>query len=106
MAYTAGQPAERARIPSGAPSKNRYPNARYVDCCNWESGEPYRRERPDEITMLTTNSMGTLEGDAGASSGIQGIQFAAVAGKIYEQARAQALGTELPQEMFLQDIPT
>jgi ornithine cyclodeaminase/alanine dehydrogenase-like protein (mu-crystallin family) len=106
MAYTAGQPDERARIPAGAPSKNRYPNARYVDCCNWQTSEPYRRERPDEITILTTNSMGTLEGDAGASSGIQGIQFAAVAGKIYENARATGLGTELPQDMFLQDIPT
>jgi alanine dehydrogenase len=106
MAYTAGQPAERSRIPTGAPSKNRYPNARYVDCCDWTTGTPYQRERNDEITMLTTNSMGTLEGDAGASSGIQGIQFAAVAGKIYEQARAAGFGTELPQEMFLQDIPT
>jgi hypothetical protein len=50
--------------------------------------------------------MGTLEGDAGASSGIQGIQFAAVAGKIYENARDARLGMELPAEMFLQDIPT
>jgi hypothetical protein len=48
MAYTAGQPDERARIPAGAPSKNRYPNARYVDCCNWQTGEPYKRQRADE----------------------------------------------------------
>lgn len=106
MAYIGGQPEERAKVPVGAPTKNRYPNARYVDCCNWETGKPYRRERRDEITILATNSMGIHEGDAGASAGNQGIQFAAVAGRIYEGARKLGLGTELPPEMFLQDIPT
>jgi ornithine cyclodeaminase/alanine dehydrogenase-like protein (mu-crystallin family) len=35
---------------------------------------------------------------------IQGAQFFAVAGKVYELAREQGLGRELPTEWFLQDI--
>ncbi|HLQ33734.1 MAG TPA: ornithine cyclodeaminase family protein [Chloroflexota bacterium] len=35
---------------------------------------------------------------------LQGNQFWAVAGKVYEAARAQGLGRELPTEWFLQDI--
>jgi alanine dehydrogenase len=35
---------------------------------------------------------------------LQGAQFWAVAGKVYEAARAQGLGRELPTEWFLQDI--
>ena len=35
---------------------------------------------------------------------IQGAQFFAVAGKVYELAKARGLGKELPTEWFLQDI--
>lgn len=35
---------------------------------------------------------------------IQGAQFFAVAGKVYELAKAKGLGRELPTEWFLQDI--
>lgn len=35
---------------------------------------------------------------------IQGAQFYAVAGKVYEAAKAKGLGHELPTEWFLQDI--
>jgi hypothetical protein len=49
---------------------------------------------------------GTLPGDAAHSAGIQGIQFASVGGRIYELAKRQGLGQDLPMEMFLQDIPT
>ena len=35
---------------------------------------------------------------------LQGAQFFAVAGKVYEAARAAGLGRELPTEWFLQDI--
>ena len=106
MAYVGGQPEERAKIPRGVPTKNRYPNAKYVDCCDWETGKPYERRRPEEITILATNSMGIHEGDAGASAGNQGVQFATVAGRIYENARKLKIGQNLPGEMFLQDIPT
>ena len=35
---------------------------------------------------------------------IQGAQFFAVAGKVYELAKERGLGRELPTEWFLQDI--
>lgn len=107
MAYIGGTPEERAIVPVGQRSDNRYPNARFVDCCNWDTDTPYWHDRcKDEITILANCSYGTLEGDVGNSAGIQGIQFASIAGRIYERAREMKLGTELPREMFLQDIPT
>jgi alanine dehydrogenase len=106
MAYVGGQPAERACVPVYPKNPDRYPNAKYVDCVNYKTGEPYRRERKDEITSLATNSNGVLEGETGPSSGFQGLQFASVAGAMYECARRQGIGTVLPAEMFLQDIAT
>ena len=38
------------------------------------------------------------------NSGNQGLQFAAVGGMVYQKAREQGLGKELPTEWFLQDI--
>ena len=35
---------------------------------------------------------------------IQGAQFFAVAGKVYETATTRGLGTEIPTKWFLQDI--
>jgi hypothetical protein len=106
MAYVGGQPPERERVPVYPKNPDRYPNAKYVDCVNYKTGETYRRERADEITTLATNSNGVLEGETGPSSGFQGLQFASVAGAMYESARRMGIGTELPAEMFLQDIPT
>jgi len=37
---------------------------------------------------------------------MQGIQFAAIAGKAYELASAHDLGKPLDIHLFLQDIPT
>src|ERR1700730_392837 len=86
---------------------HRYPNARTVECCEWQCGTEYSQERRnDEITILANCSYGTLEGDVGNSAGIQGIQFSSIAGKIYERARELGLGMELPRDMFLQDMPT
>ena len=34
-----------------------------------------------------------------------GVQFAAVAMKVYEEAKKRKLGREVPLEWFLQDIP-
>jgi alanine dehydrogenase len=106
MAYAAGQPEERRNIPVGAKSSNRYPNAEIVECCDWSAGKGYERRRTDEITTLVNASNGIIEGNGGASSAMQGIQFATIAGRIYENARRLGLGTELPSEMFLQDLPT
>jgi hypothetical protein len=107
MAYIGGSAAERAAVPAGRHSDNRYPNARYVDCCAWEASVPYwHRRRDDEITILANSGYGTLEGEVGQSAGIQGIQFSSIGGRIYEKARDLKLGTLLPREMFLQDVPT
>jgi ornithine cyclodeaminase/alanine dehydrogenase-like protein (mu-crystallin family) len=107
MAYIAGRPEERAKVPVGRLSANRYPKARIAECCDWQTGIEYADQRSDrEITILANCSYGTLEGDVGNSAGIQGIQFASIAGKIYERARELGIGTELPRGMFLQDLPT
>ncbi len=106
MTYAGGQPDERAKIPAGSLHLGLYENARIVDCVDWETGRAYQRERKDEITTLASASHGTIEGEAGSSGGIQGLQFACVAGAVYERARALGLGTGLPRDMFLQDIPT
>jgi alanine dehydrogenase len=106
MSYVGGQPGEREQVPYYPKNPDRYPNAKYVDCVDWKTGEPYRRAQPGEITSLATNSNGVLEGETGPSSGFQGLQFASVAGAMYESARRMGIGTELPRDMFLQDIPT
>ena len=94
-------------MPVGRRSENRYPNARYVDCCDWETNTPYwQQRRTEEITILANCSYGTLEGEVGNSAGIQGIQFASIAGRIFERARDMKLGMEMPRELFLQDMPT
>lgn len=105
LCYLGGQPHERARFPQGKPNADRYAASRVVDCIDWRSGIPYQR-RDGEITLLANSSQGTLEGEGLVSAGIQGIQFAAVSGRIYENAVRAGLGTTLPREMFLQDIPT
>ncbi|MPZ12969.1 MAG: hypothetical protein GEU73_00845 [Chloroflexi bacterium] len=101
-----GQPEERARIPAGPTPTNRHPHARYVDCIDWETGVRYVRARVDEVTALASSSFGAVVGEGAASAGIQGLQFATVAGRIYERAVEQGLGTLFPAELFLQDIPT
>jgi alanine dehydrogenase len=104
--YIGGRPEERARYPRGVPTPDRYAGKAVVDCVDWRSGKRYERKSANEITLLANASYGTLEGEALHSAGTQGVQFAAVGGKIYENACKQGLGTILPREMFLQDIPT
>jgi alanine dehydrogenase len=107
MSWIAGTQEERAKVPVGPRSENRYLNAQIVDCCDWATDRPYSaRRRRDEITVLANHSYGTLEGDIGISAGIQGVQFASIAGRIYEGAVAKGLGHKFPDGMFVQDIPT
>jgi len=107
MSWIAGSPEERAKVPVGPRSENRYVNARVVECCEWTTDRSYSSTRPrDEITVLANHSYGTLEGDVGISAGIQGVQFASIAGRIYEGAVAKGLGHKFPEGMFVQDIPT
>jgi ornithine cyclodeaminase/alanine dehydrogenase-like protein (mu-crystallin family) len=107
LSWIAGTSEERAKVPTGPLSENRYVNARIVDCCEWKSGRTYSDDRRrDEITVLANHSYGTIEGDFGISAGIQGVQFASIAGRIYEGAVKNGFGHKFPEDMFVQNIPT
>jgi alanine dehydrogenase len=106
MSWMGGTAEERARVPIDPPTPNQYPNARYVKLVDWETGERYVRSR-DEISLLSNISYGTYPGDVTSSSGPQGIQFATVGGRIYDNAvKRQNIGTPIPRELFLQDTYT
>jgi len=49
------------------------------------------RNSPEEITYSERGNL-------------QGAQFHAVAGRVYELAKAKGIGREIPTEWFLQDI--
>jgi len=104
MAYVSGQPEERQRIPPGKEKEITLVNARWTPCLDWETGKAIGRQSDEEIAVLAelagSNSRGL------ASSGIQGIQFASIAGRAYELASARGLGRLLDRQLFLQDIPT
>lgn len=105
MAYVAGQPDERKGIPVGREKKTDMPNFRWVPCVDWKTETPLGRESDEDIAFVAELSASNFSGGL-ASSGIQGIQFAAIAGKAYELASAHDLGKPLDIHLFLQDIPT
>jgi alanine dehydrogenase len=86
-AYVSGQPHERARIPS---SKGRETGV-FPTLTQVHRGEAEARTSEDHITLFVT-------------TGTQGLQFAAVGGHVWQQARDRELGTPFPTEWFLQDI--
>ena len=86
-AYVAGQPAERARIPS---SKSRETGV-YPTLVDVHRGEAKARTDDEEITLFVT-------------TGTQGLQFAAVGGRVWQLAQERNLGHPFPTEWFLQDI--
>ncbi|GAA1268132.1 hypothetical protein GCM10009609_34080 [Pseudonocardia aurantiaca] len=86
-AYVSGQPHERARIPaSGSRETGVFPTLTDV-----HRGRMQARAGADEVTLFVT-------------TGTQGLQFAAVGGHVWRQARDRDLGTPFPTEWFLQDI--
>ena len=105
MAYVAGQPEERAKIPTPKEKQVVMPHAKWVPCVDWATERPLGRQSDDDICLLAELVGSTLPG-AIASAGIQGLQFAAIAGRAYELAEAKGAGKEMPLDMFLQDIPT
>jgi alanine dehydrogenase len=106
MSYAAGSRAERKTLPSSKSVDYTYGRkAKYVSCVDWKSGRPYRR-KDNEIVILANNSSGAAYRDTGGSAQYQGVTFAALAGRIYENALKKSLGSELPSQMFLQDIPS
>jgi len=104
LAYVAGQTEERLRIPRESEKEMVLPNAGWAPCVDWETGESTGRRQPHDIAFLAELAGSNLGGLA--SSGVQGIQFAAIAGRAYELAVERGLGTRLDLRSFLQDIPT
>ncbi|MDA8270098.1 MAG: ornithine cyclodeaminase family protein [Actinomycetota bacterium] len=85
--YVAGKPADRARIPdTREESTGVYPTMLDV-----EAGNAPGRTSDDQVTLFV-------------GTGTQGLQFAAVCGRVYQEAKKKGLGHELPVDWFLQDI--
>ena len=66
---------------------------------------------PDKRVTLADLAMGKVKGRISREQitysergNLQGVQFFAVAGKVYELAKRAGLGREIPTEWFLQDI--
>jgi alanine dehydrogenase len=92
VAYIAGTDEEVARLPSASASSNRvFAEERYPYFVDLASGAAPGRTSDQDITIYL-------------NVGYQGLQFAAVGAAVYEAARKQGLGRELPTEWFLQDI--
>jgi alanine dehydrogenase len=86
-AYVSGQPHERARIPSSSGRETGV----YPTLTDVHLGRAQGRASRDEVTLFVT-------------TGTQGLQFAAVGGHVWQQARVRGIGTPFPTEWFLQDI--
>ena len=85
-AFIAGTADERARIPPGQGT-----GPAHASLADLRAGRHPGRTRADEITLFL-------------NTGTQGVQFAAVGGYVLQRAREQGLGTEVPDDWFLEDI--
>jgi ornithine cyclodeaminase/alanine dehydrogenase-like protein (mu-crystallin family) len=86
-AYVTGRPEERARIPmSVAGTTEQWTNLVDID-----TGKAVGRTNDDEVTLFI-------------NTGTQGLQFAAVAGRVCQLAKERGLGQSMPMDWFLQDI--
>ena len=86
--YVAGQPDEQTRIPN--PTEDVY-QGKYDSLIDLMGGKSGGRTTAEDITFFI-------------NSGTQGLQFAAVAGRVYQLAKERGLGREIPTDWFLQDI--
>jgi alanine dehydrogenase len=86
-AYVSGQPDERARIPASSGRETGV----YPSMLDVRRGRTTGRTTRDQVTLFVT-------------TGTQGLQFAAVAGRTLQAAREASVGTEIPTDWFLQDI--
>ncbi|HEY7061060.1 MAG TPA: ornithine cyclodeaminase family protein [Chloroflexota bacterium] len=88
LGYVAGQPEERALVP-------------HLDL------PPGIIQMPTLTDLLAGRVQGRTRDDQTSfflNVGAIGAQFEAVAAAVYERARAQGLGTEIPTDWFLQDV--
>ena len=56
-----------------------------------------------EVNNINTTAQRVFAHVAGTRGNVPGAQFHAVASRVYELAKAQGLGREIPTEWFLQD---
>ena len=85
--FVAGDEADRARLPW----KHRAATESFPSLIDVLAGRVPDRRSPGE-TILFVNV------------GAQGVQFASVAGRLYELAREREMGTPFDQGVFLQDV--
>jgi ornithine cyclodeaminase/alanine dehydrogenase-like protein (mu-crystallin family) len=104
MSYVAGQSAETEGIPKTGQQPMEMPHARWVPCVDWETGKVLGTDSPADIALLAEVASTFPSGLA--SSSIQGVQFASIAGRGFELASARGLGRSLDIRRFLQTIPT
>ena len=85
---------DQGKYGDGRRSRRKHGNSlpdRRVTLADLVQGRAKGRTSPDQITYSERGNL-------------QGAQFFAVAGKVYEAARRAGLGREIPTEWFLQDI--
>jgi ornithine cyclodeaminase/alanine dehydrogenase-like protein (mu-crystallin family) len=85
---------DHGKYGDGRRSRRKHGNSlpdRRVTLAELVQGRAKGRTSPDQITYSERGNL-------------QGAQFFAVAGKVYEAARRAGLGREIPTEWFLQDI--
>jgi alanine dehydrogenase len=88
LGYVAGQPEERAQVPKLTLPDEIINMPRLVDLIAGKT-----RGRTDERQTSFFLNVGAI-----------GAQFEGVAAAVYQKARAQGLGRDIPTEWFLQDI--
>jgi ornithine cyclodeaminase/alanine dehydrogenase-like protein (mu-crystallin family) len=90
MAWVAGTPEERARLPKSKGGAGGFDSG-LPDFVDLATGKVEGRTCDDQITLYY-------------NLGLMGLQFSSVGGLVYELAKAAGKGRALPTEWFLQNI--
>jgi alanine dehydrogenase len=88
VGYAAGQPDELKRVPK---SDIKIDIESYPKLVDVVTGKAKGRTSPEQVTCFI-------------NIGTQGLQFASVGGWLYQRAKEQGVGRELPTEWFVQDV--
>jgi alanine dehydrogenase len=91
IAYVAGNEQEMARLPKEGGRMAGMGSSSYPSFTDLAGGKIPGRTSDDDVTLYL-------------NGGNQGLQFAAVGSVVYEAAKQQGLGHEIPTSLFLQDI--
>ncbi len=88
--YVAGQPEELSGLPEGKPNEP-YGVDYWPVFADLLAGRVKGRTNSDQVTFFNNH-------------GSQGLQFAAVGGKVYQLAKEAGVGREIPTDWFLEDV--